>query len=94
VDWLDFAIAGVGTIVGSIAGVQTRSGRRKGWEREVQLVLYGAALGLAGYILYGLGLLNPSSLLGWQGLGVRAFLLLAAVFLGFLPSAVVWLRGP
>ncbi|MDH4207616.1 MAG: hypothetical protein OEV76_01945, partial [Anaerolineae bacterium] len=92
-DWLDFVIAGAGTMLGSIAGVQTRSGRRKGWEREVQLVLYGAALGLGGYIIYGLGLLNPASLLGWQGLGVRAFLLLAAVFLGFLPSAVVWLRG-
>lgn len=93
VDWLDLTIAGAGTMLGSIAGVQTRSGRRKGWEREVQLVLYGAAFGLGGYILYGLGLLNPSSVLGWEGLSVRAFLLSAAVFLGFLPSAVVWLRG-
>ena len=93
VDWLDFAIAGTGTVLGSIAGVQTRSGRRKGWEREVQLVLFSVALGLVGYLLYGLGLLNPSSALGWQGPGVRAFLLLSAVFLAFLPSAVVWLRG-
>jgi beta-N-acetylhexosaminidase len=92
-DWLDFLFAGAGTVLGSVAGLQTRRGRRKGWEREVQLVLYSAALGLIGYILYGLGLMNPSSILGWQGIGVRAFLLFSALILAFLPSALVWLRS-
>jgi beta-N-acetylhexosaminidase len=93
VDWYDFVLAAVGTTMGTMFGTQTRSGRRKGWEREVQLILYGVALGLVGYILYGLGLLNPTSILGWEGLEVRMFLLALSLVLGFLPSAAVWLRN-
>lgn len=59
----------------------------------MQLILYGVALGLVGYLLFGLGLLNPGSILGWEGATVRAYLLLLGLFLGFLPSAIVWLRG-
>jgi beta-N-acetylhexosaminidase len=94
VDWVDFLLAGAGTLLGNVVGVQTRRGRRKGWEREVQLILYGLGLGLVGYLLFGLGLLNPASIWGWQGAGVRACLLLLELFLGFLPSAIAWLWGP
>jgi beta-N-acetylhexosaminidase len=94
VDWWDFLLAGAGTVLGNVIGVQTRGRRRKGWEREVQLILYGLGLGLVGYLLFGLGLLNPASVLGWQGAGVRGFLLLLELFLGFLPSAIAWLWGP
>jgi hypothetical protein len=78
--------------VGTVLGFQARRGRRKAWEREVQLILYSVALGLIGYILYGLGFLNPARLLGWEGGTVRGFLLLFSVVLAFLPSGVAWLR--
>lgn len=94
VDWLDFLLASVGTVLGNVAGAQMRRGRRKGWEREVQLILYGVGLGLVGYLLFGLGLLNPTILLGWEGPPVRVFLLLLGLVLGLLPSILVWLRGP
>jgi len=79
-------------VLGSIVGVQVRRGRRKSWDREVQLVLYGVALALVGYLLYGLGLLNPTSLVGLQGLATRITLLLLSALLAFLPSGVVWVR--
>jgi beta-N-acetylhexosaminidase len=94
VDWLDFLLACVGTVLGNAAGAQMRRGRRKGWEREVQLILYGVGLGLVGYLLFGLGLFNPAILLGWEGPPVRVFLLLLVLVLGLLPSVLVWLRGP
>jgi len=94
VDWLDFLLAGAGTVLGNVAGAQMRRGRRKGWEREVQLILYGVGLGLVGYLLFGLGLLNPTVILGWQGAPVRVFLLFLGLILGFLPSVLVRLRGP
>jgi hypothetical protein len=80
-------------VLGSAAGSQVRRGHRKGWEREVQIILYGVALALVGYILYALGPLNPMSVLGWQGGGVRTFLLLFSMLLAFLPGAIMWLRG-
>ncbi len=92
VDWLDLGLAGVGIFVGNVLGVQTRRGRRKTWEREVRLILYGVGLGLIGYILYGLGFLNPARILGWQGMSVRVFVLLFCAVLSFLPSGVVWPR--
>jgi hypothetical protein len=92
VDWLDFCVVAAGTVLGNVAGVRVRRGRRKAWEREVQLILYGVALALLGYLLYGLGLLNPTSLMGTQGAATRIGLLLLSVFLAFLPSGVVWLR--
>jgi hypothetical protein len=92
VDWFDFLLAGTGILVGNIVGVQARRGRRKGWEREVQLILYSVGLGLIGYILYGLGLLNPTRILGWEGVAVRAFLLLFCAVLALLPSAAIWPR--
>jgi beta-N-acetylhexosaminidase len=92
VDWFDFLMAGGGIFLGSVLGFRARRGRRRGWEREVQLVLYGLALGLIGYILYGLGLVNPVRLLGWQGGTLRGFLLLFSLVLAFLPSGVVLLR--
>lgn len=93
-DWFDLLLAGLGIVLGTVAGSQVRRGHRKGWEREVQIILYGVALALIGYILYGLGLANPMTVLGWQGAGVRTYLLLLSLFLAFLPGAVVWLRGP
>jgi beta-N-acetylhexosaminidase len=93
VDWVDFFLAATGLVVGNAAGTQMRRRRRKGWEREVQLMLYGAAMALTGYILYGVGLLNPASVVGWQGAGTRAFLLLLTVGLSFVPSGVEWLRS-
>jgi hypothetical protein len=45
-----------------------------------------------GYLLYGLGLLNPTSLAGLQGPATRITLLLLSSVLAFLPSGVVWLR--
>ncbi|NIN64020.1 MAG: hypothetical protein GTO63_04745 [Anaerolineae bacterium] len=92
VDWFDFLLAGTGILVGSVVGLQARRGRRKGWEREVQLILYGVGLGLTGYILYGLGLLNPARILRWEGMAVRVFLLLFCAALAFLPSGVAWPR--
>lgn len=92
VDWLDLGLAGVGIFVGNVLSVQTRRGRRKTWEREVRLILYGVGLGLIGYILYGLGFLNPARILGWQGMSVRVFVLLFCGVLSFLPSGVVWPR--
>jgi len=94
VDWLDLVLAGLGTVLGSLAGSQVRRGHRKGWEREVQIILYGVALALIGYVLYGLGPLNPMSVLGWQGAGVRTYLLLLSMLLAFLPGSIVWMRGP
>jgi beta-N-acetylhexosaminidase len=92
VDWLDFALMTAGTVLGSVFGVQVRRGRRKGWEREVQLILYGVALALVGYLLYGLGMLSPASLVGAQGPAARITLLLLSLLLAFLPSGVVRLR--
>lgn len=92
VDWFDFLLAGTGILVGSVVGLQARRGRRRGWEREVQLILYGVGLGLIGYILYGLGLLNPARILRWEGMGVRVFLLLLCAVLAFLPSGIAWPR--
>jgi beta-N-acetylhexosaminidase len=91
-DWFDFLLAGGGILLGATLGFQARRGRRKGWEREVQIVLYSVALGLIGYILYGLGLLNPARLLGWEGGIARGFLLLFSAVAAFLPSGVAWLR--
>jgi beta-N-acetylhexosaminidase len=93
VDWLDFLILAAGTVLGNIAGVRARRGRRAGWEREVQLILYGVGLALLGYIMYGLGLLNPTSVMGLQGAAPRAVLLLLSVLLAFVPSGAAWLRG-
>lgn len=92
VDWFDFLLAGTGILAGSLGGLEARRGRRKGWEREVQLILYGVGLGLIGYILYGLGLLNPTRILGWEGGTVRTFLVLLCALLAFLPSTVIWPR--
>jgi len=92
VDWFDFLLAGGGILLGNVLGFQARRGRRTDWAREVQLVLYSVALGLIGYILYGLGLLNPARLLGWEGGILRGFLLLFSVVLAFFPGGVVWLR--
>ena len=92
VDWLDFFLMAGGTVLGNVVGVQVRRGRRKGWDREVQLILYGVGLPLVGYLLYGLGLLNPTSLAGLQGPATRITLLLLTAVLAFLPSGVVWLR--
>ncbi len=92
VDWFDFLLAGTGIVAGSVVGLQARRGRRKGWEREVQLMLYGVGLGLIGYILYGLGLLNPTRILGWEGGAVRTFLVLLCAILAFLPSTAIWPR--
>jgi len=92
VDWLDLMLAGVGISAGTALGIQARRGRRKGWEREVQLILYGVGLGLIGYILYGLGLLNPAGILAWEGISLRVFLLLLCAVLAFLPSGLVWPR--
>jgi beta-N-acetylhexosaminidase len=92
VDWFDFVLVGGGILVGAVLGFQARRGRRKVWEREVQLILYSVALGLIGYMLYGLGILNPARLLGWEGGIVRGFLLLFSIVLAFLPSGVAWLR--
>ncbi len=92
VDWFDFLLAGGGILLGTVLGFQARRGQRKDWLREVQVVLYSVALGLTGYILYGLGLLNPARLLGWEGGILKGFLLLFSVVLAFLPSGVVWLR--
>lgn len=86
VDWWDFLLAGAGILLGNVLGVQTRRGRRKGWEREVQLILYSVGMGLTGYILFGLGLLNPARILGWQGVSLRFFLVLLCALLAFLPS--------
>jgi hypothetical protein len=94
VDWLDFLLACAGTVLGNVAGAQMRRGRRKGWEREVQLILYGVGLGLVGYLLFGTGLLNPTVILGWQGTPVRVFLLFLGLVLGLLPSALDRLSGP
>jgi len=93
VEWLDFLISCGGAALGNVAGVRVRQGRRRGWEREVQLILYGVGLALVGYILYGLGLLNPTSMMGLQGAAPRAALFLLSVLLAFLPSGAVWLRG-
>lgn len=93
VDWLDFVILAGGTVLGNVLGVRVRRGRRRGWEREVQLILYGVALALVGYIMYGLGLLNPTSIMGLQGAAPRAALFFLSVLLTFLPSGAVWLRG-
>ncbi|MGB9301017.1 MAG: glycoside hydrolase family 3 N-terminal domain-containing protein [Anaerolineae bacterium] len=93
VDWLDFLILAGGTVLGNVFGVRVRRGRRGGWEREVQLILYGVALALVGYIMYGLGLLNPTSIMGLQGAAPRAVLFFLSVLLAFLPSGAVWLRG-
>jgi len=82
-----------GTVLGNVLGVRVRRGRRRGWEREVQLILYGVALALVGYIMYGLGLLNPTSIMGLQGAAPRAALFFLSVLLTFLPSGAVWLRG-
>jgi hypothetical protein len=92
VDWFDFLLAGGGILLGNVLGFQARRGRRKDWAREVQLVLYSVALGLTGYILYGLGLLNPARLLGWEGGILKGFLLLFSAVLAFFPGGVVWLR--
>jgi len=92
VGWLDFLLAGAGIVVGNLVGLRARRGRRKGWEREVQLILYGVALGLIAYILYGLGLLNPARILGWQGASVRVFLLFFCAVLAFLPGGADWPR--
>jgi len=93
VDWGDFLLMAAGLVLGNAAGAQTRRGRRKGWEREVQLILHGAALGLIGYILYGVGVLNPAAAMGWQGAESRAFLLVLTVGCSFAPSAIDWLRN-
>ena len=92
VDWVDFLLMAGGTVLGNVVGIRVRRGRRSGWGREVQLILYGVALALVGYLLYGLGLLNPTSLVGWQGPATRVTLLLLSVLLAFLPGGVVWLR--
>jgi beta-N-acetylhexosaminidase len=92
VDWFDFLLAGAGILLGNLLGFQVRRGRRRAWEREVQLVLYGVELGLIGYILYGLGLLNPARFVGLESGILRGFLLLLSVALAFLPSAVLRLR--
>ena len=92
VDWFDFLLAGGGILLGNVLGLRLRRGRRRDWAREVQLVLYGIALGLIGYMLYGLGLLNPARLLGWEGNILRGFLLLFSAVLAFLPAGVVALR--
>jgi beta-N-acetylhexosaminidase len=93
VEWLDFLISCGGAVLGNVAGVRVRQGRRGGWEREVQLILYGVGLALVGYILYGLGLLNPTSIMGLQGAAPRAVLFFLSVLLAFLPSGAVWARG-
>jgi beta-N-acetylhexosaminidase len=93
VDWLDFLILCGGAVLGNVAGVRVRRGRRGGWEREVQLILYGVGLALVGYILYGLGLLNPTSIMGLQGAAPRVTLFLLSVLLAFLPSGAAWLGG-
>jgi hypothetical protein len=46
-----------------------------------------------GYIMYGLGLLNPTSIMGLQGAAPRVVLFFLSVLLAFLPSGAVWLRG-
>ena len=92
VDWLDLLLAGGGILLSTVLGFQARRGGIKSWEREVQLVLYGVALGLAGYVLYGLGFLNPARLLGWDRGLVRGFLFLFSFVVAFLPSVAAWLR--
>ena len=79
-----------GATLGNVVGVRVRRGRRKGWDREVRLILFGVALALVGYLLYGLGPLNPTSLVGLQGPGTRITLLLLSTLLAFLPSWVAW----
>lgn len=92
VDWFDFLLALVGVVLGNALGLVVRRGRTIGWGREVQLALNSVALGLIGYILYGLGFLNPARVLGWQGNILRAFVLLSTLVLAFVPSALVRLK--
>jgi hypothetical protein len=43
--------------------------------------------------MYGLGFLNPTSIMGLEGAAPRAVVFFLSVLLAFVPSGTVWLRG-